>query len=239
MKTYSDKSNARRAARAALGKDAKEDADFRLIEQEGRYGFEALHGMGDALSAGEPLPPPAYSMQEGNEASSCALPNNPSETPEMVKLALPDDPLAALGATPEALALIAAAAEARCVTPQKAQRKELSPTARPATLEAWKAAKAGVLPPPLQVPASNAHVAKRADALRKMAEEGRLSDLHAEQIGGTNTYAKALRSYRDALIAYLQTAFDLEAADAKHAAQMMDLAEVEDERNAIMKEAAA
>jgi hypothetical protein len=44
---------------------------------------------------------------------------------------------------------------------------------------------------------------RHADRLHKLALEGNLEALEATEIGGVNTYAKALRGYRDLLIQHL------------------------------------
>lgn len=111
-----------------------------------------------------------------------------------------------LGLTPELVALIyglGEAAGAAIPVPQK--RKGL-------TAEAWEAVHAGRLPEPLKFPASNAHAQKHADALLAIANMGDEAGLHAYQIGGTNTYSKALRDYRDALLVYVSAKITMKEA---------------------------
>jgi hypothetical protein len=69
---------------------------------------------------------------------------------------------------------------------------------------AQEAVQAGQLPPPLEF-ASEANYTynRHADRLHKLAVEGNLEALEATEIGGVNTYAKALRGYRDLLIQHL------------------------------------
>jgi len=50
---------------------------------------------------------------------------------------------------------------------------------------------------------SNYTYNRHADRLHKLALEGNLEALEAIEISGVNTYAKALRGYRDALISHL------------------------------------
>lgn len=109
--------------------------------------------------------------------------------------------LKALGLTADAEAAIMGAATATAATKAKpkAQRQKL-------TTAAWEAAKAGILPPALDIPVSNIHAAKKADAMRKLAQDGDTIALGNIVIGGTNTYAKALRDYLAALLHYLGTA---------------------------------
>jgi hypothetical protein len=91
-----------------------------------------------------------------------------------------------------------------------------APTARSRITDAaWRAAEAGELPPALNIPTSNAWMQAKADALRDMAKARDAAGLAAYEVGGTNTYSKALRSYRDACLAYVTTAeaiADLEEA---------------------------
>lgn len=42
MKTYTTRSNARRAAKQQLGQDIVEGQDYRIIEVDGKFGFEAI-----------------------------------------------------------------------------------------------------------------------------------------------------------------------------------------------------
>jgi hypothetical protein len=116
--------------------------------------------------------------------------------------------LKALGLTPEAEAQImgAAAAVAATKAAVKVPRKSL-------TREAWEAAKAGVLPPVPTFPLSNIHAQKKADALHKLAQEADFAALGNTVIGGTNTYAKALREYLAALLHYAQQKQAQEALD--------------------------
>lgn len=71
------------------------------------------------------------------------------------------------------------------------------------TSDAWERAEQAKLPKPLSFPASNIYAQKHADALLALGRNGDAEGLAAYVIGGTNTYAKALRDYRDALLAYL------------------------------------
>lgn len=102
-----------------------------------------------------------------------------------------------LGITPELAALIYGlgdAAGAAIPVPQK--RKGI-------TSDAWAAAERGELPGELGFPASNIYAKVHADNLRQLTEAGDRAALEAYPIGGTNTYSKALRSYRDALLSFL------------------------------------
>lgn len=116
--------------------------------------------------------------------------------------------LAALGLTPEAEAQIMGAAVAVAATKVVTvkPRKKL-------TDEAWKAAKAGILPPAPTFPVSNLHAQKHAVRLHKLAQDSDFVALGNVVIGGTNTYAKALRDYLAALLHYAQQKQAQEALD--------------------------
>ena len=69
---------------------------------------------------------------------------------------------------------------------------------------AMEQAQAGKLPDPMEVPASNKHAGLHATKLRALAEAGDAIALRDHQITGTNSYAKMLRAYRDALLTYVE-----------------------------------
>jgi hypothetical protein len=62
---------------------------------------------------------------------------------------------------------------------------------------------AGVILPLEFASESNYTYNRHADRLHKLALEGNLEALEGIEISGVNTYAKALRGYRDALISHL------------------------------------
>lgn len=68
---------------------------------------------------------------------------------------------------------------------------------------AMAAALAGKMPEPLTFPASNAYAQKHADAMLALAQADDRDAVAAYQIGGTNTYSKALRRYQAALVEFL------------------------------------
>lgn len=113
----------------------------------------------------------------------------------------PEEPAANLtvdlGITPELAALIYGLGEAAGKAIPVAKKR------RGLTAAAWEAAQRGELPPVPDFPASNAYAAKHAAALHGLAKERDSEALEQYQIGGTNTYSKALRDYRQALLAYL------------------------------------
>lgn len=143
----------------------------------------------------EALPEPvaaelAATVADGPEEAA-AVPE-PFEEPEE-KADLTID----LGLTPDLIALIyAMGEEAGEAIPVPQKRRGL-------TASAWEAVERGEMPEPMEFPASNSYAKLHADNLRQLTEEGNKAALEAYHIGGTNTYSKALRSYRDALLAYL------------------------------------
>jgi hypothetical protein len=94
------------------------------------------------------------------------------------------------------------------------QKAKVAKVSRPRlTASAWILAEGGVLPNPLCFPVSNYWSQSHADKLHALALQGDAEGLAAYVLGGTNTYAKALRDYRLALLTYLQVAGQ-KAADA-------------------------
>lgn len=63
---------------------------------------------------------------------------------------------------------------------------------------------AGKLPTAMVVPPSNKHVAGHADKLRALAKAGDVDALQAHTIAGSNSYARMLRAYKAALLAYVE-----------------------------------
>lgn len=117
------------------------------------------------------------------------------------------DTLAALGLTTASLAMIEAMADE--VAEAKAAAKAGTGLGKrkgrkTITAAAWAEAEAGVLPEAPEFPLSNYYANRHAKALRDAAGAGDREGLVAYTIGGTNTYSKALRSYREALLRYLE-----------------------------------
>lgn len=83
--------------------------------------------------------------------------------------------------------------------PEKKSRQTL-------TSAAWAAVRDGYQPPPLQFPVSNFWSQKHADKLHALMVAGDADGIAGYKIGGTNTYAKALRTYQAACLAHLETA---------------------------------
>lgn len=204
---YKHKTSARAAAVKALGKDA----EFEIVAtDDGRfYWIDTSAAAADAAGAeNDPGTSPEQMAENvaiieehdawanGGGAGLVQLPIPEPEADEEEqepKANLTVD----LGITPELAALIyglGEAAGAAIPVPQK--RKGL-------TADAWEAAGRGEMPGALAFPASNKHAQKHADKLRDLTEAGDAAAVAAYQIGGTNTYSKALRDYRDALLSYL------------------------------------
>lgn len=192
---YKQKTSARAAALKALGKDA----EFEIVAtDDGRF-YWIDTSAAAALAAGAENDPP-LPVEPVAEISVLEAPEPFEEEEPKADLTID------LGLDPELVALIyglGEAAGAAIPVPQK--RKGL-------TAEAWEAVHAGRLPEPLKFPASNAHAQKHADALLAIANMGDEAGLHAYQIGGTNTYSKALRDYRDALLVYVSAKITMKEA---------------------------
>ena len=65
-------------------------------------------------------------------------------------------------------------------------------------------AQAGLLPEAMKVPHSNRHVAGHAEKLLALVKAGDVDALRDHAITGTNSYAKMLRAYQAALVAYVE-----------------------------------
>ncbi len=175
MKTYTDKSNASRAAKkqlAALGcPDPKNGSDF-VIKQndDGRFFVELLNPwatFGDfvenATEAPEPVPAPAV--------------------PEIDGAALAADSGEANNEPPAA---------------KKQSKHDLQVEA------AYQAGLAGEDAPVLEITsAANLSYQKRADKLRDVALSIDRAALATIEIGGVNTYAQKLRAYQLELAAWI------------------------------------
>jgi hypothetical protein len=229
IRTYTDKSNCRRAARKALGHE-----DFEIMKtDDGEFYFidlspEAAEAAGKENDAPTPVMPEpevawnspeaiaenaaiekeaavAHDAAEGLATLASAigeaeLEEEPEdegfETPApKAKLGID---LADCGLTPDVMELIMAMGlEAGEAKPVAKPRKSLLDAAQ-------KAAEAGCLPPVPTFPASNATYAVHAQRLQEMAAANNADALLAFEVKGTNTYAKALKRYRDVLITYLE-----------------------------------
>ena len=208
---YKHKTSARASAIKALGKDA----EFEIVTTSDGLFYWIDTSAAAAEAAGAENDPPAPEMPVPDVSPLEAIPEpvaaalaptvaddpavtvtepGPFEEPEQ-KANLTID----LGITPELAALIYGLGEAAgdaIPVPQK--RKGI-------TADAWAAVERGEMPGPLNFPASNIYAKVHADNLLQMTEAGDVDGLTSYPIGGTNTYSKALRSYRDALLAYLST----------------------------------
>lgn len=207
---YKHKTSARAAAIKALGKGA----DFEVVATDDGHFYwidsspEAAEAAGMENDPPQAIVPPALDTGPFDDPmpDPPALPPTVSEAPvasetEPEPFAEPEEKAnltVDLGITPELAALIyglGEAAGAAIPVPQK--RKGI-------TADAWAAAERGEMPGALSFPASNVYAQVHADNLRSLTEAGDKDALAAYPIGGSNTYSKALRSYRDALVAYLE-----------------------------------
>jgi hypothetical protein len=194
-KFYKHKTSARAAAVKALGSEA----EFELIQRDDGqwYWIDTSAAAAEAAGAENDPPPQPEPVAE----MSVLEPPVAFEEPEE-KANLTVD----LGLTPELVALIYGLGEAAGAAIPVPQKR------RGITAKAWEAVYAGKLPGPLAFPASNAHAQKHADHLHATAAAGDEGGLCAYPIGGTNTYSKALRDYRDALLVYVRAKINLKEA---------------------------
>ena len=239
---YTDRSNAKRAAKKALG-----HTDFEVVKTtDGKfYWIDTSAAAAEAAGAeNDPplptLPEPEVSILEpalasggviqpnaegsfglmGEATSESTLPadmvvgmdfaSGPDRTVEYIvdkdghveafhEVEPKADLTIDLGITPELADLIYELGEtAGAAIPVPKKRRGI-------TAQAWEAATRGELPAPLDFPPSNAYATKHAANLLDLAKAGDEAGLHAYFIGGTNTYSKALRDYREALLAFLAT----------------------------------
>jgi len=112
----------------------------------------------------------------------------------------PQSPSLGYGMSDELAAAILQRGTAQGVAATKAP-KERASLAR----KLMEQAKAGAFPGPVEFPSSNRHSQAHANKLRDLAIERNREGLEASMIGGTNTYAKILRAFRDALVVWLDT----------------------------------
>lgn len=225
---YTDRSNANRAAKKALG-----HTDFEVVKTtEGKFYWidtspaaaEAAGAENDAPTTVEPQPEEvAWESPAAAPAAVCpdmatepvVLGMDLASGPDTTAVVMVDgdgvvdvvhsfnepepkaDLTIDLGITDALAHLIYGLGEAAGdAIPVPKRRKGI-------TSDAWDRAEQAKLPKPLSFPASNIYAQKHADALLALGRNGDAEGLTAYVIGGTNTYAKALRDYRDALLAYL------------------------------------
>ena len=86
----------------------------------------------------------------------------------------------------------------------KAEQRPARPVRMRILADAEREVAFGRLPPAPTFPESNYWMTKHAFALHDLAVAGDLAAVQAYEIGGCNTYSRALRGYRDLLIAVLQ-----------------------------------
>jgi hypothetical protein len=115
-----------------------------------------------------------------------------------------------------ALTLVPKAVEAAVLAQaakQGAAKGKAKKAAKKPAAYAWASAAQGRLPKVPAVPESNRHALKHFKALRALAVDGDAVGLESYPLGqGTNTYARMMRSYRDALLLALGTKTAKEAA---------------------------
>lgn len=139
--------------------------------------------------------------------------------------------LEALGLTPEleTMVLDAGTQAGQALTPAKAKR------ASGLMAKAEAAVKDGAVPPAPTFPVSNYWSQRKADAIHALVTAGDLEGLRAYEVGGTNTYAKALRRYRELCIGYLEAAPVIEIGAAKE--PEVDTSDIPEVPQAVMAKA--
>lgn len=119
----------------------------------------------------------------------------PFEEPETPAAPMPG---AEYGLTPEVVASIMAQAEAIGAAKVKAKKPRATLASK------WmQEVEAGLMPTPPAFPSSNAYAQKTVDTIHSMVLAMDAEGLDALQIGGTNTYAKLTRAFRDACLAHI------------------------------------
>jgi len=198
---YTDRSNCKRAAKKALG-----HTDFEVVKTSDGAFYWIDTSAAAADAAGMENDPPAPEPMVCQTTGFVGFPVPEEEAEEVIAQTEPEpfeepepkaDLTIDLGLTPELVALIYGMGEAAGAAIPVPQKR------RGITADAWAAAERGELPKPLAFPASNAHAQKHADKLLELATEWKPEELKDYPITGTNTYSKALRSYREALQAYM------------------------------------
>jgi hypothetical protein len=208
-KVYSDKSNARRAARKALlaaGCTMPDPSDYTITEAEGGFSFALAPAWAPQHAAAEQTDPVLAEVAAGTEildapedddtALGALIATGAGETVGQACAAA----IAAIGEL-DVAAIVQGAGTAATEPPAKAKAK--GKDAR-SIEDARAAALAGGPLPTLKITsAANASYQKRAGALRDLAEAGDIEALRQHAVTGSNTYARMLRRYQEALVAYL------------------------------------
>lgn len=194
-KTYSSKSNAKRAARKALGAEAIEGLDYILSGEGKSWTWTSDPAAAAAMEA------------EGTFDDTEAEPDPAAveAAEEKAQDALLDEFWS--GAETDFDALDAAAGEPE-PEPTKAAKKP-----RGYAAEVKAAVAAGDYPWPPAASAKNLSYIKRYEKIGQMLDNEDLDGLTALVVGGTNTYSKMERAYRDACIAYLSQGDHKQAAE--------------------------
>lgn len=194
MATYSSKSNAKRAALKDLGPDALPGIDFELVQvADGKWAWAT---------------PAAKPVEDDLDTVVADAPAPEELDPEPAPEAIEAAEQAALDAAPEPWAgpttnfdaLDAVAGEP---APPKGTAAKKPRGYAGAVLAA---AEAGERPWPPAASTANMTYVKRYERIGALLDAGDIEGLEALVIGGTNTYSKLERAYRDAAIAFLATA---------------------------------
>lgn len=192
-KLFTDRSNCRRHAKKVLG-----HTQIEVVKtDEGLFYWIDLSEAAAEAAGAENDPTPTYTAPEPEVSDLDLFAVADQQEPAFSEPEPAANLTIDLGITPELAALIYGLGEAAGKAIPVAKKR------RGLTAAAWEAAGRGELPPVPNFPASNAYAAKHASALQGLAKARDGEALELYQIGGTNTYSKALRDYRQALLAYL------------------------------------
>jgi hypothetical protein len=200
-KVYSDKSNARRAARKALlaaGCTMPDPSDYTITEAEGGFSFALAPAWAPQHAAAEQTDPVLAEVAAGTEildapedddtAPGALIATGAGETVGQACAAA----IAAIGEL-DVAAIVQGAGTAATEAPAKAKGKG-----------AADAAASGEMPAPLIFSKSyNAAYQPRMDALKALADAGDIDGLMAFSIGGVNTSSRQLSRWRDLAVAAL------------------------------------
>jgi pyruvate/2-oxoglutarate dehydrogenase complex dihydrolipoamide acyltransferase (E2) component len=185
--TFTDRSNAKRAAKRLLDAGRAPAVDFDIQPTEdGRF---AIHW--DTTAAVETEIAAASAAADSPPAAA----ETPTETP--TQTAEEDPELEAMVTELERRGY-------RVMPPRRQRRSAAPPRERRPSKDAAldEAAARGVVPDkPVIISPTNQHQQKRLDRLAELAAAGDWPAIEAYPVTGTNTYSQVVRRYRDRLLA--------------------------------------
>jgi hypothetical protein len=183
--TFTDRSNAKRAAKRLVDAGRAPAVDFDIQPTEdGRF---AIHWRTTTTAAVETEIAAASAEADSPPAAAEAPTQTAQEDPEL-----------------EAMITELERRGYRVTAPRRQRRSAAPPRERRPSKDAAldEAAARGVMPdkPVIKSP-TNQHVQKRIDRLAELAELGDWAAIAAYEVKGTNTYAHLVARYRDRLLA--------------------------------------